>query len=306
MLPVSHSLSSRNVLRVLWATSRPAVAALCFAGAAHSQSPALMTGEATVTADDIRAAAQRLPAASRNAAMSRPENVTRQAEDLYVRRVLTAEAERDGLDKDPVVAALLRQARERILSDARLTEIELAALPGDELVQRRARELYNADPQRFKSPAQSRARHILIGRSDDGKARERAEGLLAQIKDGASFDELARRHSADFATAQRGGDLGWFSPGTMVREFEQAVAALEKPGDLSPVVETQFGFHIVRLDDRRPAAVRSFDEVREDLERDVRAKVQAEARQAKVRGLLNAAKPDAQAIEALSNSFRKP
>lgn len=268
--------------------------------------PLLQGPEATVSADDVRAAAQRIPGASRDALLSRPENVVRQAEDLYVRRALAAEARRDGLDKDPVVAALLRQAQERILSDARLAEIDIAALPSDELVARYARDLYRENPARFNAPAQTRARHILIGRSDDGKARERAEALLAQLKDGASFEALAREQSADLATASRGGDLGWFASGAMVPEFEQALAALENPGDLSGIVETRFGFHIVRLEGRRAAGQRSFDDVRGELEREVRAKAQAEARQAKVRELLGGAKPDTAAIEAFSRSFAKP
>ncbi len=272
---------------------------------AHAQ-PLLQGPDAAITADDVRAAAQRVPSASRDALLARPDNVARQAEDLYVRRTLAAEARRDGLDKDPVVAALLRQAQERVLSDARLAEIDAAAVPSDELVARYARDLYRENPARHQTPAQTRARHILIGRSDDGKARERAEALLAQLKDGASFEALAREQSADLATASRGGDLGWFASGAMVPEFEQALAALENPGDLSGIVETRFGFHIVRLEERRAAGQRSFDDVRGELEREVRAKAQAEARQAKVRELLGGAKPDTAAIEAFSRSFAKP
>lgn len=274
---------------------------LALAGAAAAQ-PLLQGTGATVSTDDVRAAAQRIPSASRDALLSRPDNVARLAEDLYVRRVLAEEARRDGLDQDPVVAALIKQAQERVLSDARLAEIDRAASPSDEQVARYARDLYRENPARFQTPAQTRARHILVAHSDDGKARERAEALLAQLNNGASFDALAREHSSDLATAGRGGDLGWFAAGTMVPEFEQALEALKNPGDLSGIVETRFGFHIVRLDERRPAGVRGFDEVRAQLEREVRAKAQDEARQAKVRELLAGARADTPAIEAFSRS----
>lgn len=275
---------------------------------AVAQPSAIMQGpQAQVSADDLRAAGHRLPRASRQALMSRPDTVQRQAEDLYIRRLLAQEAERDQLDKDPVVQALIRQARERILSEARLVEIDLANLPSAADTEKAAREIYRLTPDRFKSPAQTRASHILIAKSGDPKAdQERAEKILAELRAGADFATLARQQSADTASATRGGDLGWFGPGTMVKDFETAVDALKTPGELSAIVPTQFGLHIIRLDERRPAGQRSFDEVRADLEREVQAKVQAAARDAKVRQLLEGASTNADAIESLTRSYTKP
>jgi peptidyl-prolyl cis-trans isomerase C len=280
-------------------------AGIACAVSAHAQ-PLLQGPAGTVTAEDVKAAVQAVPAASRDAILSRPDQVQRQLQDLYLRRALAAEAERTDLDKDPLVATQLQQARERVLSDARLAAIDRAASPADAVVAANARDLYRAAPERFRAPAQTRARHILISRSEDGMAREKAESLLAQIKGGASFDELARKESADLATARNGGDLGWISAGSVVKEFEDALAALKNPGDLAPVVETQFGYHIVRLDERRPAGVRPFEEVRPEIEREIRTQAQLEARRAKVRELMDPVKPDPAAVEAFSNSFRKP
>ncbi len=292
---------------IVWTVSIAVIACAVAVESAAADAPVLLKGpQAAVDATDIRAAAQRIPLASRDATLSRPENVARQAEDLYVRRLLAAEAEQDGLDRDPVVAALLKQARERILSDARLAEIDLAATPDEAAIARRARELYLANPQRYESPPQTRARHILIGRSEDGGARERAEALLAELKAGASFEALARERSADLATAASGGDLGWFAAGTMVKEFEDALARLEWPGELTGVVETPFGFHVARLEGRRAAGPRSFDEARPAIEQEVRAALQAEARRAKVRELLATATADPAAIEAVARSFTRP
>lgn len=280
-------------------------AGLLCAATLHAQ-PLLQGPAATVTAEDVKAAVQAVPAASRDAVLSRPDQVQRQLQDLYVRRALAAEAERTGLDKDPLVAVQLRQARERVLSDARLAAIDRAATPADAVLTANARDLYRATPEKFSAPAQTRAHHILITRSEDGKARDKTEALLAQIKGGASFEALAGEHSADLATARNGGDLGWISAGTVVKEFEDALAALKKPGELSPVVETQFGFHIVRLDARRVAGVRPFEEVRPEIEREIRSQAQLEARRAKLRELMDPVKPDPVAVEAFSNSFRKP
>jgi peptidyl-prolyl cis-trans isomerase C len=302
---MNHQSAIRSFAGSMRKLSLPAViTGLLVAHVAQAQT--LLQGPAaTVTAEDVKAAAQAVPAASRDAVLSRPDQVQSLLQDLYLRRALAAEAERDGLDKDPLVAALLRLARDRVLSDARLAAIDRAATPPDAVLTANARDLYRAAPQRFQAPAQTRARHILISHSEDGKARELAEALLAQIKAGASFDALASQHSADLATANQGGELGWLTPGSMVKEFEEALAALKQAGDLSPVVETQFGFHIIRLDERRAAGLRPFDEVRPEIEQEIRTRVQLESRRVKVRELLDPVTPDSAAVEAFSNTFRR-
>jgi peptidyl-prolyl cis-trans isomerase C len=276
------------------------------ATAALAQTPApLVTGEhgVAVTRDDIAAAALRIPDASRQAAMSRVNNISRQAEEIYIRRALAVDAERAGLDKDPVVQALLRQARERILSDAQIKALEQTAKLSDDTVRAYARDVYRSNPRRFETPAQTRARHILIARTPDGKAEEKAAEILARAKKGENFEELARQHSADYATAARGGDLGFFAAGQMVKSFEDAVARLTQPGQISDIVETEFGYHIVKLEARREAGMRTFDEVRESLEREVRAKAAQEARQARIDVIQRAAKVDAAAMEALAAEY---
>lgn len=238
--------------------------------------------------------------------MSRVDNLSRQAEEIYIRRTLAVDAEKAGLEKDPIVQALLKQARERILSDAQAAELEKTARLSDETVSAYARDVYRTNPKRFETAEQTRARHILIGRSADGKARERAAEVLQQIRAGQSFEEVAKKQSGDYATAAKGGDLGYFSAGQMVKPFEEAVAKLSKPGEISDLVETEFGFHIVKLEDRRPAGVRPFEEVREGLEREIRAKAQNEARQARIDAIQRAAKVDVPGLEALAARYAKP
>lgn len=269
----------------------------------------VVTGEhgVTVTSDDLEAAFQRVAAPQRPAVMSRIDNLSRQSEEIYIRRALAVDAERSGVDKDPEVLAALRQARERILSDAQLQRLEQTAKLADETVRAYARDVYRTNPKRFDHPAQTRARHILIARGDNN-AKERASEILSRIRKGESFEALAAKHSADYANAQKGGDLGFFAAGTMVKPFEDAVGKLEKPGDVSDLVETEFGFHIVRLEARRPAGTAPFEEVREPLEREVRLKAQQEARQARIQAIQGAAKVDVKTMEALAEEYgrRKP
>ncbi|MFW6234149.1 MAG: peptidylprolyl isomerase [Spirochaetota bacterium] len=132
-----------------------------------------------------------------------------------------------------------------------------------------AREFYEDNPEFFETPDQVRASHILIltqGASDEerAEARETIETVLSELEAGESFEALAREYSED-GTAEEGGDLGFFGAGEMVPEFEQAAFNLDV-GETSGIVETQFGYHIVRITDRREAGTQSFEEARPQIE----------------------------------------
>ncbi len=100
---------------------------------------------------------------------------------------------------------------------------------------------------------QARTRHILVAPNEirsDEETRRLAEGIRTRLENGESFDELARNYSEDIANALRGGDLGWVMPGQMVPQFEQAMSNLQ-PGEIGGPVRTQFGWHVLRVDERR-------------------------------------------------------
>lgn len=144
------------------------------------------------------------------------------------------------------------------------------------------REYYEANPSRFETAPEVRASHILVrpeSRDPEGMeaARARAAELLELLKAGEDFSELARTHSGDPGTAKKGGDLGWFPRGMMVKPFEDAAFSLGK-GEVSDVVETPFGFHIIRVDDMKPTGVKPFEAVKGDIRKILtRGKIQAEA-----------------------------
>ena len=156
-----------------------------------------------------------------------------------------------------------------MLSDALLAYVvDKGNTPPDDKALALARTMYKADAKSFQVPEQVKIRHILIATGkdkDDAAAAKQAEALLAQLRSGADFAALAKEHSADPGSADKGGDLGFFAQGRMVPEFDSAAFQLQKPGDLSNLVKTQFGYHILQLQERKPAGQQSFDEVKDAL-----------------------------------------
>ena len=138
------------------------------------------------------------------------------------------------------------------------------------------RKYYGENVSRYTAAEERRASHILINVAKDAPAAERsqgkakAEGLLAELrKNPAAFAELAKKNSGDTASAERGGDLDFFSRGAMVKPFEDAAFAM-KPGEISNLVATDFGFHIIRLDGVRGGQSKPFEGVRAEIEVEVK------------------------------------
>jgi peptidyl-prolyl cis-trans isomerase D len=144
-------------------------------------------------------------------------------------------------------------------------------VPEDEL-----RRYYAENAARYTTAEERRASHILIAADKDlpaadrQKAKAQAESLLEQLRrNPSSFADLARKHSQDPGSAERGGDLDYFARGAMVKPFDDAVFAM-KPGEISNVVETEFGYHVIRLDAVRGGEKKPFEAVRAEIEDEVR------------------------------------
>lgn len=133
-----------------------------------------------------------------------------------------------------------------------------------------AKKFYDENIDKFKQGDSIRASHILCGvdpkatDADKKKAKEKAEALLKEVKAGKDFAELAKNNSTCPSKAQ-GGDLGFFGKGQMVPAFENAAFAL-KPGEVSNVVETQFGYHIIKVTDKKAAGVTKFEDVKDKIQ----------------------------------------
>ena len=144
------------------------------------------------------------------------------------------------------------------------------------------RTAYSGALDNFRMPERVHARHILLkteGKSDAEKKalQAKAEDLLKQLKNGADFAELAKKNSQD-GSADQGGDLGWFVRNQMVPEFD-TVAFQLKPKELSGVVTSQFGYHIIQVLEKDPAKLKPFEEVKDELAKEVRAQSVADKMQ---------------------------
>lgn len=138
-----------------------------------------------------------------------------------------------------------------------LDKLPVAEAPSEDVL----KVLYEAEKAgRFTTPEERKARHILIGfGADKDAARQKAEDLAKQLAAGGDFAELAGKHSEDPGSKASGGDLGWVRRGQMVSGFEEALFALAQ-GETSAPVETEFGWHLIRLDELKAATVRPFEE----------------------------------------------
>lgn len=281
-----------------------AVAVLCGPALAKDDAAALVQGDKiAITAMDMQADSLRMPPEMRPMVLSNPQTVSQIASNLYARRAMAQRAEQEGLEKDPAVLAALKVARDKVLSDALIEKIDKANAPDDAAALSMARNIYRAKPERFKVGPQVQISHILIS-GTDAASRARAQKVLEDIKAGADFAKTAEERSADPGSAAKGGDLGLFARGRMVPEFETAAFAIDKVGDVSDIVETKFGYHILKLTGKKPESMRSFDEVKDELVKEVRNNIQQEARAAEAQKLQQGATFNKAAIEAYAAGFK--
>jgi peptidyl-prolyl cis-trans isomerase C len=175
-------------------------------------------------------------------------------DEMIIEELLHKEAKRRKLDKDPDIKELITDATRKILI-ARVIEDETrksAPVSEDDV-----KDYYNQHKEEYMIPEMVRASHILTSTEEEA---EQAKGELAR---GADFGAVAMEYSKDL-TKDRGGDLGYFKKGQMIPEFENAAFSLE-PGQTSDIIKTRFGYHIIKLTDRKPAAYRSLDEVKDEV-----------------------------------------
>lgn len=264
---------------------------------------AVRSPQLSIEVEELELAARHvLPAAQQQAVAKNPDSLRRFVRDYAGLKQMASEARARGLDTKPEIAIRLQHQANQLLTRA-LIEDELAreAMPDLTKV---AEEAYLLEPQRFELPEQVRAQHILLSAGEeesDEQLRQRAAELLATLrKDSSRFAELAREHSDDPSAAQNAGDLGFFAREQMVKPFADAAFALKK-GAISEPVKTRFGYHIIQLLERKPAAKQSFAEVKEQLLAEAEASYRNKRRQEVVAGLRGTDEPqlDEAAIDRL-------
>ena len=176
-----------------------------------------------------------------------PDEKNQVLDQMINMQLIAAQAEKDGLDKDPDVATRLALLRTQIMADAAAQKYVKANEPSDQ-------ELHAAyDAATDKT--EYHASHILVA------TKEKAEQLIKKIKGGAKFEDVAKAESTDNSKAN-GGDLGWFTLARMVKPFGDAVKTLKKDEITQEPVQTQYGWHIIKLQDTRDAP---FDQMKSQL-----------------------------------------
>ncbi|NWO02424.1 MAG: SurA N-terminal domain-containing protein [Idiomarinaceae bacterium] len=144
-------------------------------------------------------------------------------------------------------------------------ELSLAAVESEvEISDEEVRQYYDERQQQYSTEEERRVSHILI-EFDTDNAKEKAEEALAELEQGADFSEVAQTYSDDTFSAEQGGDLDWIEAGMMDEDFDAAAFELENVGDLSGIVETSFGYHIIKLTDLREGSVTPFSEVEDEV-----------------------------------------
>ncbi len=211
-------------------------------------------GDDKITAQDIEEILTHIPMQYRTR-YSSAEGRREIVDGLVNIKTLAWEARKRGIDKQNSVRMKISYLTDQTLAKELENELKKAFKVSDAEIEK----YYNDHQEKYVTPDRIKARHILVDKEDQ------ARSLLKQIKKGADFELLAKQNSK-CPSAPKGGDLGWFSKGKMDPAFEKAAFVL-KNGEVSDVVKSSFGYHIIRLDDRRENKTRTLDQVRRSIER---------------------------------------
>ncbi len=174
-------------------------------------------------------------------------------DELVKKEMLYQEAIKKGLDKSADFVKKVEEFKKlTLVSELLEKEIMAKAKVSDQ----EAKEYYDKHKEEFATTTQIKASHILV------KTEDEANNVLARLKKGEKFEEIAKKESMDKGSAKNGGDLGYFARGQMVPEFEKAAAAL-KPGEISKPVKSNYGFHIIKVTDKKAGPVIEYDRIKD-------------------------------------------
>jgi peptidyl-prolyl cis-trans isomerase C len=182
-----------------------------------------------------------------------PEIYPRVVNELINQYLITKQAYNEKLDLDQKVINLVKKSQDKILAKYWLNNYIK-----NETKEEKIKTFYNNYLKSFQKYKEANASHILV------KNNEEARAIIKKINNKSKFSELAKTHSTG-PSGKNGGNLGWFGPGQMVKEFEQATFSLEKGEISQEPVKTKFGFHIIKLNDIRDAKPKKLDEIKQNI-----------------------------------------
>jgi peptidyl-prolyl cis-trans isomerase C len=246
--------------------------------------PSAASGEAvatykghTLTSGEVTKELERLPAPSRTY-LAAPDRKRQFVENLVMNDLLYQEGQKQGFDRDAEIERQVADLRKRLVVQRVMKQFQTPPTITDEMVKAQ----YDQNPALY-STTQIRASHILV------KDEKEAKDILAQLRaNPEKFADLAREKSADTTSAKKGGDLGMFGQGRMVPDFERVAFTL-KQGEISDVVKTQYGYHIITVIERKEGEAKPFDQVKEQI----RATMRNKGLQDQVQGQFDKLKKDA-------------
>ena len=212
----------------------------------------------SITLGDFKARIAKLPSYYREIV---EKNKKRYLEEMIAEKLFYEEALRRGLNNDKEVAEVINEAKKKIViaklikndveDKVKVSEDEIAAF-------------YEANKDKLRTPEMWRASQILV------PTEQEAVDVLQKLNSGANFEDIARANSKD-ATASRGGDIGYFRAGQLVPEFEKAAIGLNV-GQLSGVVRTKFGYHIIKLTDKKASGMQAYENAKPMIENELKKK----------------------------------
>ena len=220
------------------------------AGAALAQNIAIVNGKAVPKA---RMDSLSLQLQSTGRPIT-PEVQEQMRQHLIALEVFTQEADKLGLSSSDEFKAQMELARQTVLANQLIKEFEKKNAITDELLKAEYDKFVAANGGK-----EIKARHILVDKEADATA------IIASLKKGAKFEDIAKKRSKDTGSGSKGGDLDWANPSSYVPEFSAALQALKKGQLTDKAVKTQFGFHIIRVDDVRDIKLPTFDEVKPQI-----------------------------------------
>lgn len=220
----------------------------------------------TITLEEFNKELDKIPTNMKMLVVS-PEGKKTYLDRLIMKRLVLREAKKEKIEEEKEFKEKLNEIREQLILETLLKKKILAnaKITDDDM-----KKYYEANKEKFKKNKEINTRHILV-RTD-----EEARQVIEKLKKGEDFVELARTYSIDPNARTTGGEIGFHPQGSLVKEYEEAVAKLKKPGDVSGIVKTQFGFHIIRLEGVKPPAYVPFDEVKDFIKQNMTQAKQGE------------------------------
>ncbi|MDP3875375.1 MAG: peptidylprolyl isomerase [Methylobacter sp.] len=216
----------------------------------------------TISQQDLITELNSLPEKTAASVKNSPDKLRDYVDGFYREKAFEAQAKKQGLDNTPQfkqhLTTLYRKALAQALIDNKKSSITVPDMSALALTE------YQGHPEKYQDDEMIEARHILLKATgaDLKQKHEELAQLIKKIEQGESFEALAKQHSDDKGSAAKGGNLGAFKRGQMVATFEAAAFKLRKPNQLSDIVETPYGVHVIQLVNYKPAQLKPFDTVK--------------------------------------------